>query len=234
VLSGPDVGKSFEVEPGDTLGRGHDCIITLRHASVSRRHAHLEREGDTWYVVDDGSRNGVTVGGQRRERSLLADQTEFSLGELLLRFRLEEPAPPVRPEPPEFPAPRASAFEDEIVLEGPTEIELDREPESPFEAIRRTTFAPRAPPPAAPSPSADTGFGPALDNAPSGRRAGPGDRILQYHKVASRGFSSTDLTQYPLWARLGFYLLALLLAAALFYLAFHGARFVRRQVGGGG
>ena len=93
VLSGPDVGRTFSVRSGDTLGRSPDRILTLRHPSVSRVHAHLEERDGAWYVVDDGSQNGTFVGGQRVERAALPDAAEFALGEILLRFRLDAPAP---------------------------------------------------------------------------------------------------------------------------------------------
>lgn len=91
VLSGPDVGKNFVVRHGDDVGRTPECIITLKHASISRRHAHFERDGERWYVVDDGSRNGIIVAKTRSTRLELTDQMEFQLGELLLRFRLADP-----------------------------------------------------------------------------------------------------------------------------------------------
>ena len=87
VLSGPEVGKSFRVRAGDAVGRTSDTPITLKHASISRRHAHFECEGGRWSLVDDGSTNGVTFQKARVKRLELVDGCEFQLGELSLRFR---------------------------------------------------------------------------------------------------------------------------------------------------
>lgn len=115
VLSGSDVGRSFDVRDGDTIGRGQDCILVLKDRSISRRHAHLELREEGWSVVDDGSRNGLTIGAKRLQRAALPDGQEFLLGEVLLRFR-EEPAaavapPPAPPPPPEVAAREAPAAE---------------------------------------------------------------------------------------------------------------------------
>jgi hypothetical protein len=146
VLSGPDVGKSFELSNNDSIGRSPDCVITLRDASVSRRHAHVERNGPQWFIVDDGSRNGIVVDGAKQKRAELTDMQEFSIGEILLRFRSNvpstRPAPPKveapLPEPAQVDAPPpapvakasapvpAAAEDDELVLGGgDEEIELD-------------------------------------------------------------------------------------------------------------
>lgn len=61
----------------------------LRDASVSRMHARLEHVDGAWSVADTGSRNGLFVGGQRVQRAELVDGAEFTLGEVLLRFRAD-------------------------------------------------------------------------------------------------------------------------------------------------
>lgn len=87
VLSGPDLGRTFEVEDGAKLGRGVDCAVHLRDASVSREHARIVRDESGWRVVDTNSRNGVSVGGKRVPSAVLGDGEEFLVGEVLLRFR---------------------------------------------------------------------------------------------------------------------------------------------------
>jgi len=128
VLSGPDIGRSFVVKHGDTLGRSPECIVTLKHPSLSRRHAHFEQEGERWFIVDDDSRNGVLVDKQRTPRAELVDTAEFQLGELHLRFRTQnlvveepKPAPIAAPKPPPLDPP------DEISLGGEDEIALDED-----------------------------------------------------------------------------------------------------------
>ena len=49
-----------------SVGRGTDNDLSLAwDAQVSRYHAELTRRGDTWFLSDDGSRNGSTVNGER-------------------------------------------------------------------------------------------------------------------------------------------------------------------------
>jgi len=89
VLSGPDLGRNFDVQAGATFGRTAECQVTLRDASVSRTHARLERGETGWRVVDAGSRNGVFVRDERVPSADLVDGDEFRLGEVLLRFRAD-------------------------------------------------------------------------------------------------------------------------------------------------
>ncbi len=146
VLSGPDLGRTFDVVDGATFGRTADCAVTLRDASVSRTHARLERDGAAWRVVDAGSRNGLFVGTERVASIALEDGDEFRLGEVVLRFRAEiaaisapgSPAPPTvvvphtgSPSPkPERAAPAEMRFETRGPSRGspadePVEIELE-------------------------------------------------------------------------------------------------------------
>lgn len=218
VLSGPDVGRTFSVRSGDTIGRSPDRILTLRHASVSRVHAHLEEQDGVWYVVDDGSQNGVLVGGERVARAALHDAAEFALGEILLRFRLDAPAAA----PAAAPAtPPAAPIEDEILLEGPPIA-----PNEPTRARPRPALVPPPAPPAPPAPRA-----PAQASARGLSNGVP--KVLQYHRIEDRGgFAASDLTQHPTWLRVLIVVCVLALGAAIAYFAFRGAIFVKGEVGG--
>ena len=127
VLSGPDIGRSFSVRHGDTLGRSPDCVVTLKHASLSRNHAHLECVDGRWFIVDDQSRNGVFVGKQRTPRAELGDMAEFQLGELHLRLRLE--ASNANPDA----APAASAPAERATSSAASELKLERDGELKLE-----------------------------------------------------------------------------------------------------
>jgi hypothetical protein len=211
VLSGPDLGKSFEVAPGATLGRSTDCAVALRDHSVSRQHARLDCHDGRWSVVDLDSRNGLFVGAAKTPRAALADGDEFKLGEVLLRFRavaVEEPPPPPPPPPP--------PVEEEIVLEGAHE---EPKPQPAF------------PKPASPSPElvrtarmASPARG-ALEQRERG--------ILQYSKVESRGgFIQADLAQQPWYVKLGVWLLALAIFALVGWAAFHATSFFKEKISG--
>lgn len=93
VLSGPEVGRRFVLADGAVIGRADGCDAVLRHLSISRRHARLERKRAGWRIVDLASRNGLFEGEERVKHLFLDDGAEFRLGELDLRVRFEdEPA----------------------------------------------------------------------------------------------------------------------------------------------
>lgn len=228
ALSGPDLGRSFAVQSGSVLGRAPECAAILRDASVSRRHARLVLEGGRWVLIDEGSRNGLWQGGEKKPRIELADLAEFKLGEVLLRFR-DEPAgaPQVElEEPPPAPAPRAPAREelDEIVLEEAPEparpaVSAPQRPLEPTVVALRPTLASQPPSPV--RPASAQGF------------AQRSDRVLQYHKQAdARGFLSSDLEQRPLWVRALVFVLVLAVFAGVVWLAFRATAFFKARVAG--
>jgi class 3 adenylate cyclase len=72
-----------------TIGRRPDNDIVLSWDSeVSRRHAHLLRAEEGWTLVDDESRNGSYVNGERvtKQRSL-RDGDVFRFGDTVVLFR---------------------------------------------------------------------------------------------------------------------------------------------------
>jgi predicted component of type VI protein secretion system len=247
VLSGPDAGRSFTVRSGSSVGRSSQCDVRLREGSISRNHAHFELVDDHWWIVDDGSRNGVLLGGAKVTRAELADHAEFHLGELLLRFRLDDTESPAAPAPVPAATPGAA---DEIVLEGdPEDVEFAAEVPPVVKAKRHpssvieTILSPPPTHPGAggrPAAAADARGGvlqpsPPADPGTSGRPAAAVDvrgGVLQYHKAPERsGLAVTDLTQYPAWARWLVYALVLAAAAGLSYLAFRGTSSMREKLG---
>ncbi len=73
-----------------TIGRQEACDVAIpEDPSVSRVHAVLDRIGDEWTLVDDGSsRNGSFVNGQRvHGRQLLRDGDLIRVGDTYLVFR---------------------------------------------------------------------------------------------------------------------------------------------------
>jgi hypothetical protein len=58
-------GRRLLVPPGGgTIGRSRDCEIVLEDAGISRRHAAIRLEGESWLVEDLGSTNGVRLNGR--------------------------------------------------------------------------------------------------------------------------------------------------------------------------
>jgi diguanylate cyclase (GGDEF)-like protein len=82
------LGKRFVLDRSPvTIGRGADSYIVLEGDSVSRRHAHLERRGSAWFVVDDGSTNGTYVNEEQIvKEQLLNNSDRLKVGPTILKF----------------------------------------------------------------------------------------------------------------------------------------------------
>jgi adenylate cyclase len=80
--------RLYELKDGSTIhiGRAASNDITLPHSSISRSHALLEGERDTWVVKDQNSANGVLVNGVRIEHAELNSGDVIGLGDIKLRF----------------------------------------------------------------------------------------------------------------------------------------------------
>ena len=80
-------GQTFHPANGSTLiGRSPECHIFLDDVTVSRRHAELKRDGDTFTIRDLGSLNGTYVNRQRIESAVLQQDDEVQIGKYRLTF----------------------------------------------------------------------------------------------------------------------------------------------------
>ncbi|HLG08214.1 MAG TPA: FHA domain-containing protein [Gaiellaceae bacterium] len=80
-------GQSFQPDEGRTLiGRSPECDVFLDDVTVSRRHAELLREGETFTIRDLGSLNGTYVNRKRIESVVLEDDDEVQIGKYRLTF----------------------------------------------------------------------------------------------------------------------------------------------------
>jgi two-component system cell cycle response regulator len=82
------LGKRFVLEQSPTrIGRGADNYIILDGDSVSRRHAHLERRDEAWFVVDDGSTNGTYVNDEQISRQApMSNGDRLKIGPTIFKF----------------------------------------------------------------------------------------------------------------------------------------------------
>ena len=69
-----------------SIGRHPGAAIFLDDVTVSRNHAAVVREGDSWVLVDQGSLNGTFVNRRRADRTVLTDGDELQIGKYKLTF----------------------------------------------------------------------------------------------------------------------------------------------------
>jgi pSer/pThr/pTyr-binding forkhead associated (FHA) protein len=87
VLAG---GRTWEValdQDTMTIGRLPANDIVLERQSVSRRHARLERRGNSWVIQDLKSGNGTWVGAVRIDQHVLADGDAIKIGDTRLVYK---------------------------------------------------------------------------------------------------------------------------------------------------
>jgi serine/threonine protein kinase len=117
VVSGPDAGRSFPLEGGQTLivGRGQASHTRINDPRVSRVHCHVRLDGDRATLTDAGATSGTFVDNQPVQRQLLKPGDTFQVGESRLRFQLigsgEATTLIAQTRPPAKPAPTATAFD---------------------------------------------------------------------------------------------------------------------------
>jgi hypothetical protein len=86
---GPGAGQLLPIAPGTlVLGRSSSADLRLPHASISRRHARLQRRGERFFLEDLGSQNGTYLDEERlsSEREVLLGQ-RIHIGPAVLRLR---------------------------------------------------------------------------------------------------------------------------------------------------
>jgi two-component system, cell cycle response regulator len=82
------LGKRFVLDRSPLrVGRGADNHVVLEGDSVSRRHAHFERRGNAWFVVDDGSTNGTYLNEEQiAHDALLNNADRIKVGPTIVKF----------------------------------------------------------------------------------------------------------------------------------------------------
>lgn len=80
------------------IGRASECEIRLQSTGVSRRHALLTREGDTFYIEDLGSTNAVFVNDAKTRRTALRHGDRIGIHRFVLEFVEDEATAPVAAE----------------------------------------------------------------------------------------------------------------------------------------
>lgn len=93
VLSGPEKGKQFPLDPSRPMhiGRGTSCEIMLTDPVSSRFHAVIYFDDEAWHLRDTNSRNGTLVNGQKTDHARLLDQSVLVIGRTKLKLLDPEP-----------------------------------------------------------------------------------------------------------------------------------------------
>ncbi len=86
-------GEAFEVHlqrPKIVIGRATDCDISILRSGVSRRHAVVFLNDDTWFVQDLESSNGTFVNGKSIRQYRLTDGDVIRIGVEEIEFKTLE------------------------------------------------------------------------------------------------------------------------------------------------
>ncbi len=88
VVAGPDQGRTFPLEDGQTLviGRGLNTETKLTDPHVSRVHCQVRLAGGRLHLTDAGSSAGTLVSNRRVVEHDLAPGDAFQIGATCLRF----------------------------------------------------------------------------------------------------------------------------------------------------
>jgi pSer/pThr/pTyr-binding forkhead associated (FHA) protein len=87
VLTTDLMGREVALDRASlVIGRTEENDVVLSHRSISRHHAKIVRDGDSYTIVDLQSANGVRVNGEDYERIELHPGDVIELGHVKLRF----------------------------------------------------------------------------------------------------------------------------------------------------
>ena len=93
VVHGCDRARRIKLgETALTLGRGPGCDELLHDERASKVHCSVRvMPGDSVEVVDQGSRNGTFVDGERVSRAILRPNSQLRIGHTILRVEHKDP-----------------------------------------------------------------------------------------------------------------------------------------------
>ena len=88
VVFGPDQGREFNLVASETMvGRALDCNVVLNDPTVSKHHCKVYREGDRYFIEDQGSGNGTKLNGSKiKIKTRLKEGVRIELGRTVLTF----------------------------------------------------------------------------------------------------------------------------------------------------
>ncbi|MBA3499438.1 MAG: FHA domain-containing protein, partial [Deltaproteobacteria bacterium] len=99
-LAGPIAGRRYKLADGEyVIGRRSDCQIFVPDMRVSRQHARLFRDAETWSLEDLGSNNGTFVNGVKvQQATMLRHDDEIVIANNRIRVEARDAEIKIVPE----------------------------------------------------------------------------------------------------------------------------------------
>lgn len=91
VYLGNDLKNKFELgQDRVTIGRTENNILMLPEEGVSRQHAAIEYQNGDYFIVDQGSQNGVFLNNEKVEKAKLKYWDEIQIHNFVIKFMASE------------------------------------------------------------------------------------------------------------------------------------------------
>ena len=99
IIGGPDRGRSFQIEEGQTLviGRSQTSDTQINDPRVSRVHCRVVVDACTITLLDNDSAGGTIMNGNQVSRQELDTGDTFSVGDTTMRYQLDANLPDDQP-----------------------------------------------------------------------------------------------------------------------------------------
>ena len=81
------VQRVADLRPETSIGRTEGNDVVLNHPSVSRKHAKIESRGETWWIVDLKSTNGIKVNGNAVAEAQVNPGDKILIGSVQLELK---------------------------------------------------------------------------------------------------------------------------------------------------
>jgi diguanylate cyclase (GGDEF)-like protein len=91
VIYGPELGKRLQLGTAPfEIGRSGRCDLPIDQESVSRHHARITFDGQSYWIQDLGSTNGTFIGDTAVQQHRLSDGEQVRIGRSILKFMTGE------------------------------------------------------------------------------------------------------------------------------------------------
>ncbi|MCD4669890.1 MAG: FHA domain-containing protein [Actinomycetia bacterium] len=87
VIKGPNIGDKFFIDKKEySIGRSPESDVLLDDITVSRKHAILKKDGDSYRLIDAGSLNGSYVNSNIVEEAILKNGDRIQIGKYIFLY----------------------------------------------------------------------------------------------------------------------------------------------------